>query len=198
MKNKHQNNKELAVNTFWNAFKATRPSPTFQRSVSASSFHKLRGGFTIIELIVAITIFIVVISISSSVFINSLKTQRAVLALMAANDNASLTIEQMSREIRTGSQFQANGSGDRLEFISAGGNPVFYQLQNNSIMRNGEAITAGNVRVVYLIFNLLGETPDDRKSTLVTINLGVGAVGKGLTDFITNIQTTTAVRLLDA
>jgi len=39
--NKTQIIKELAVNTFWNAFKATRPSPTFQRSVSASSIYKI-------------------------------------------------------------------------------------------------------------------------------------------------------------
>ncbi|MEK7114752.1 MAG: prepilin-type N-terminal cleavage/methylation domain-containing protein [Patescibacteria group bacterium] len=158
----------------------------------------MKKGFTIIELMVAMTIFIVVISISSGVFINSLKTQRSVLALMAANDNASLTIEQISREIRTGSEFQTNGSGDRLEFVSAGGNPVIYQLQNNSIRRNGEAITAGNVKVEYLLFKLQGEAPDDRKSTRVTINLGVNAVGKGLTDFVTNIQTTISARRLDA
>lgn len=158
----------------------------------------MKKGFTIIELMVAMTIFIVVISISSGVFINSLKTQRAVLALMAANDNASLTIEQISREIRTGSEFQTNANGDRLDFISAGGNPVFYQLQNGAIIRNGEAITAGNVKIEYLLFKLRGEVPDDRKSTRVTINLGVNAVGKGLTGFITNIQTTIAVRGLDA
>lgn len=158
----------------------------------------MKKGFTIIELMVAMTIFIVVISISSGVFINSLKTQRAVLALMAANDNASLTIEQISRQIRTGSEFQTNGSGDRLDFVSAGGNPVFYQLQSGAIIRNGEAITAGNVKIEYLLFKLQGEVPDDRKSTRVTINLGVNAVGKGLTGFTTNIQTTIAVRRLDA
>ena len=158
----------------------------------------MKKGFTIIELMVAMTIFIVVISISSGVFINSLNTQRAVLALMAANDNASLTIEQISREIRTGSQFQTNAIGDRLDFVSAGGNSVMYQLQNGAIIRNGEAMTASNVRIDYLLFKLQGEVPDDRKSTRVTINLGVSAMGKGLTGFLTNIQTTIAVRLLDA
>ena len=117
---------------------------------------------------------------------------------MAANDNASLTIEQISRQIRTGSEFQTNSMGDRLDFFSAGGNPVSYQLQNSAIVRNGEVITSSNVRVDYLLFKLQGEVPEDRKSTRVTINLGVSAIGKGLSGFLTNIQTTIAVRRLDA
>ena len=158
----------------------------------------MRKGFTIIELMVAVTIFVVVVSISSSIFINSLRTQRQVLALMASNDNASLTIEQLAREMRTGSQFQINGRGDRLQFFNAVGQPVVYELSGQQIMRNSQAVTAGNVSIKYLLFNLMGETPEDGVSTRVTINLGVGAVGKNLEDFVTNIQTTVAVRSLDA
>lgn len=158
----------------------------------------MNRGFTLIELIVAVTIFIVVVAITSSIFVNSLKTQRQVVALMAANDNASMTLEQMAREIRTGQAFRTNSQHDRLDFINAAGQTAAYALVDHAITKNNQPITASNVRVEYLLFNLMGEVPDDGVSTRVTINLGVAAVGKGLEGFVTNVQTTVAARLLDA
>jgi hypothetical protein len=117
---------------------------------------------------------------------------------MAANDNASLTLEQMVREIRTGRQFQSNNRDDRLEFINIRGEPVVYETVGNVILRNGQPLTASNVKVNYLLFGLQGEAPEDGLSTRVTINLGVGAVGRSVSGFVTNLQTTVAARLLDA
>lgn len=70
------------------------------------SFNR-KNGFTLIELLVAMGIFVIVISIVSVSFIQGLRTQRSIIALMEANDNVSLVLEQMAREIRTGYQFCA-------------------------------------------------------------------------------------------
>lgn len=158
----------------------------------------MKNGFTFIELLVAITIFVVVVSIASGIFIQTLKTQQEIVSLMAANDNVSLTLEQMVREIRTGRQFRTNSRGDRLEFINARGEPVVYELSAKTIERDGQSLTSGNVKVNYLFFSLRGETPGDGLSTRVTINLGVGAVGRSVSGFKTDLQTSVAVRLLDA
>lgn len=73
--------------------------------VSRKSPAASRRGFTLIEMLVAIAIFTTTISIAVGGFITALRTQRQVSALLAANNNLSLTLEQMAREIRTGYNF---------------------------------------------------------------------------------------------
>ena len=151
-------------------------------------------GFTIIELMVAVGLFLIVVSIAAAVFVQSLRSQKQVVALMAANDNASLTLEQMTREIRLASQFTSTCT--RLSFTNYFGEAVSYELNNDAIERNGRPLTAANVKVHYLCFSLLGETVGDGLATRVTIRLGVSARG-GLEDFLTRLQTTVSSRVLD-
>ena len=155
---------------------------------------KQQQGFTVIELIVAIGLFIVVVGIASGTFIRALRTQRSVAELMAANDNASLTLEQMTREIRTGREFSSTGS--RLSFINYQAQPVEYALSGGTIERNGTPLTSRNVLVQYLSFVLLGEAPGDGRQTRITIMAGVAARGR-LESFITRLQTTVSSRILD-
>ncbi len=156
---------------------------------------RLNKGFTMIELLVAIGLFVVVVSVSSGIFIKSLRTQRQIVSLMAANDNASLSLEQIIREIRTGRAFSSNGS--QLSFTNYLEEPVTYELDSNSIKRNGKSITASNVNVVYFNIHLLGEGINDGLSTRATISLGVSAKGL-LESFITNLQTTVSARTIDS
>ncbi len=155
---------------------------------------KQQQGFTIIELIVAIGLFIVVIGIASGTFVRALRTQRSVAELMAANDNASLTLEQMTREIRTGKGFSSTGS--RLSFVNYQDQPVEYALTGGAIERNGIPLTSRNVLVRYLSFVLGGEAPGDGKQTRVTIMVGIAARGR-LESFVTRLQTTISSRILD-
>jgi prepilin-type N-terminal cleavage/methylation domain-containing protein len=64
-----------------------------------------RKGFTLVEVLVAMGIFVIVIAIATGGFVNSLRTQRQVASLISAQSNASLVLEQMAREIRTGFLF---------------------------------------------------------------------------------------------
>lgn len=159
------------------------------RILSASSH-----GFTIIELMVAMSLFVIVVGIASGTFVNSLRTQRNVVGLMAANDNASLTLEQMSREIRTGSAFV--GAGSTLHFTNYEHEQVNYALADGRILRNGMPLTAANVLVKYLSFILRGETVGDGESTRVTMMMGVSSRGR-LESFVTRLQTTVSARILD-
>ncbi|MEK9183981.1 MAG: type II secretion system protein [Patescibacteria group bacterium] len=155
----------------------------------------MKKGFTMIELLVAIGLFIVVISVSSGIFIKSLRTQRQIVSLMAANDNASLALEQIIREIRTGRDFSSGKS--QLSFTNYLEESVVYELDSNSIKRNGKSITASNVNVVYFNISLLGERLNDGRSTRVTISLGISAKG-ALESFVTNLQTTVSARTIDS
>jgi prepilin-type N-terminal cleavage/methylation domain-containing protein len=94
-------------------------------------------GFTIVELLIAVALFSVVISITSGVFIRSLRTQRIITSFIAANSNASLAMEQMAREIRTGQDFCSgpnigcaadSGIFQELIFTNARGQQAKYEL----------------------------------------------------------------------
>ncbi len=148
-----------------------------------------------IELLVAVSLFVIVISIASGTFVQALRTQREVLALMAANDNASLALEQMVREIRTGREFSTTGLS--LNFTNYLNETVTYDLNSETLQRNSRAITAGNVAVTYLNFTLFGEGAADGRSTRVLINLGVSSKG-GLRGFVTPLQTSISSRILDS
>ena len=153
-----------------------------------------KNGFTIIELMVAVGLFIIVVGIASTTFVQALRTQRQVVGLMAANDNASLTLDQMAREIRTGREFTSSGS--RLTFTNYQNETVSYVLDGSTIVRNDKALTASNVVVKYLRFVLTGEQVGDGVSTRVTIFLGVSAHGR-LESIVTRLQTTVSSRILD-
>ncbi|MCL5017326.1 MAG: type II secretion system GspH family protein [Patescibacteria group bacterium] len=63
---------------------------------------KQESGFTMIELLVAISVFTIIIAITSGIFITSLRSDRTSIALISANSDAELTLEQMARMIRKG------------------------------------------------------------------------------------------------
>ena len=158
-----------------------------------------RKGFTMIELLVALGLFVVVMSIASTVFIQSLRTQRSIVALMAANDNASLSIEQMMREMRIGLNFKTNNDKTEISFVSQRKGNVVYRWNKDeeTIERNGVALTSKNVAVKYLHFDLFGAVLGDGASTRVVIRLGVSSNEERGVDIITNLQTTVSSRQLD-
>lgn len=98
-----------------------------------------RGGFTLAELLVAVSIFIILVTIAVGVFIQSLKAQRVLARTMAIHNNAGTALEQMAREIRTGYRFCAassdpttlapcNEETDLLTFTNYEGKEVTYAL----------------------------------------------------------------------
>lgn len=137
---------------------------------------KIKNGFTLIELIIALGIFVILISIAIGGFINALRGQRVAVGLMEINDNMGLVLEQMAREIRMGYNFnQAIGAFDELRFQKSLSKFVIYKLINNEIWR-AEAgdftnldsalalitnpITAENIKIENLDIIACGENLD--------------------------------------
>ncbi len=168
---------------------------------------KVKTGFTIIELLVAMTLFLVLMGIVTGGFIRSLRTQRAIVALMEVNDNVSLSLEQMAREIRTGYNF-SKVSDSELQFTNAYGIPVFYRLYQGTIERGTEEqplqkiykkITADTVMIKNFHIELLGNNPGDGYPPRITISLSATSANPGIQkmNIFTSIQTTISARVLD-
>jgi prepilin-type N-terminal cleavage/methylation domain-containing protein len=189
---------------------------------------EFKKGFTLIELLVAMSLFIVFISIASGGFIRALRTQRAIVALMAVNDNTSLVLEQVSREMRTGYNFCTNdkvidGGGiqdfpecrnledNELAFININKDTVLYRFNerdgtiergtyNSSSGKNYSAITGENIKVRNFKIRLMGNEKADGNFPRITISVSVSPKSdiSYLEDIRTNVQATISSRSLDA
>ena len=170
---------------------------------SRKSKASFSAGFTMIELLVAMTLFIVVISLASGIFVQALRTQRAIIDLLTVNDNTSLTLEQIAREIRVSDNFLVQPQSDRLKFTHPINGSICYGLSGTSLARKtdavncdfsfdaGDIITSDSVRVEHLEF-IVQDASDVQPR--ITILLGVGSMSPRLAGFVTNIQTTLSPR----
>lgn len=163
-------------------------------------------GFTLIETLVAIGLFSIVVSIAAGGFVRAFRTQSQILDLIAANGNASLAIEQIAREIRTGVDFKCENDCTFLTFVNANGERVEYEKLDiegrNAIAKrteNGDAkpVTADNVSVEYLLFYLQGELVGDEAAPRITISIGIAPAAEESNIVVTRIQTTVSARQLD-
>ena len=173
-------------------------------------------GFTLVELVVAMSVFIIAITIAVGAFVQALKTQRAVNHLLSVNSNASLVVEQIAREIRTGYGFDLDrfapplctgGDYDRLIFTNSRTNQVTYELREGTILREEcvgadcsvaefEPLTASNIRVRRLCFTNTGSLENNRDPWRITFSLAVGSSDLQFSGDVLNLQTTVAARIL--
>lgn len=164
--------------------------------------HRHTRGFTLVELLVAVGLFLTLLAVLSGAFIEALRSERATLRLMAANDNASFTLEQMAREIRVGTDFLLTGPSE-LHFQNNAGAEVAYRLNNDRVEKRVGAsgaflpLTSNTVKVLSLRFVLSGASKTDEMQPRATIAMAIGAIGRDIEGVATAVQTTITPRLLD-
>lgn len=169
------------------------------------------SGFTIIELMVATSLFLVILSIVSGVFVKSLRTQRGALGLIEAGSNAELAIEQMAREMRTGTNFSVFQEGKSISFKNVNGNTMTYNWDSETkqlkCLETGDysdkhcssaapqPITANNVSVNNLKFTFFNGVPADPYPPRITITLKIASPKNPASEV--NIQITVSSRNLE-
>ena len=181
-------------------FKLYNPFSTTGRSARSTT------GFTMIELLVAMALFVVIVTVAVGSFVIAMKSQRAQVALMAVNDNVSLAIEQMAREIRTGTGFCPGNScvldndQGKLVFTNYHSEQVTYNYKWDSnlnigmITRNGKQITADNVDVQRLRFKVSQSSTQPPRVTII-LRVAVPQKGTiGVRGVSTDLQTTISAR----
>lgn len=150
-------------------------------------------GFTLVELLVSVGLFGIVVALVTGIFTNALRNQRNLVALMAANDNVELALEEMAREMRTGFGFTAPFEG-RIEFTNARGAAVAYAYDANRkvVVREengaGIAITGRNVNVTKLSFLLNPQGQSSVSPTRITVLIEVTPTLPTVQTIATNLQ----------
>lgn len=84
---------------------------------------RAKKGFTLIEMLVTVSLFLIIITIAVGGFTNAIRTQRQVSSIISAESNVSITLEEMAREIRTGYLF-CNAVGNTSAGVGVAGSPA--------------------------------------------------------------------------
>lgn len=177
--------------------------------------HISQKGFTLIELMIAFSIFVILIAVVTGIFIRSIRTQRHIIQFSEAIDNATQVLEQMTREMRTGKNFKISDDKKAIFFTNANGADVGYRLvseqigkcspenkgcaDGNGFDENFSPLTGEGVRVARLQFFGADSIPP-----IITIAVGVqSAFCKGDDIEINscemvNMQTSVSTRALSA
>lgn len=155
---------------------------------------KKRDGFTMGELIVAMSLFIIVITIASGTFVTSIRSQRDIVTSTSVNSNVTQALERMAREMRTGLDFGGT-TASRANFTNAKNEEVNYKISGYSIVRCVGSdpsceyipITADKIKINALKFTYSGASP-----ARITITIEV----QGIRETVVSFQTTVSPRTI--
>ncbi len=162
------------------------------------------GGYSLIEMMVSVTLFTIVAMVSISTLISLSDANRKAQSMRIVIDNLNFALENISRNLRVGSDYSGVGCGSSgctgITFKSSEGVSTTYSFSsNNAITKNignGEApITSkSQIYINNLKFNVVGIGNDNvQPRVLITVKGTATSTGGQSTSF--HIQTTATQRL---
>ena len=161
----------------------------------------MKKAFTLIEILVAVSIFIVVITVALTLFVSGINGQRKVIALQDVQDNVRFLMGFIIKEIRMSEINYINSS--ILNITRPGGELVTYTFNNSEgTIERTDSSTNGPINsndvLVYGNFYGLGIGSSDNQQARVTIVMDVQKnSGKVEGNASIKVQTTISQRNLD-
>ncbi len=177
-------------------------------------------GFTLIEMLVAVSIFAVAAVISSGVLLSASDAQQKILSLSVVQDNLSYVFDIMGKEVRTGKSYHcgitaddfsdiprdcASPGGPSFTFRNSAGDKITYRINSGRIEKvlNGNPatsliLTSSDANITSLTFYVVGAPANDHLQPRLTIVLrGTSGLKEKIKSRL-NIQTTISQRLIDS
>ncbi len=167
--------------------------------------HSQWKGFTLVELMVSIGLFVTIMMIASGAYLIMIDANRGAQGITTGINNLSYTLENMTRSIRTGSAYTCVGANpsSTFSFTDQYGHPNnSYTLTGGQILLSiggapGTVLTDSAVRVNKLVFTCSGTPSNDTAQAHVTIVIvGDISVGPGKTQPF-NVETSATMRGTD-
>ena len=183
------------------------------------------GGFTLVELLVALSVFIVVLFVAVSSLLNIVSVYRVSQASRTANDNLNFALEDIAKSMRTGVEYHCGADGvigdpqdcasadTFIAFTDQSGVLIAYRFfedinGNGSIERSTscldtgcsgwETFTAPEVDIDYFRIFVQGTSLGDLRQPYAFL-LMRGTVGVKPKERVTfNLQTTVSQRIYDS
>lgn len=178
----------------------------------------MKKGFTLIELMTAVSVFLIVMTISMGAILGIFNANDKVGTLKITMDNLNLAVETMSREIRFGTRYNCGlvdpietptncvtGSEAGLSFRANDGRRISYRRgDSNNIVKSIDggpeiSVTAPEVNIQNLTFYVSGASapPVDTLQPRVIIIIKGEAGTKASSQSGFTLQTEVSQRLLD-
>jgi prepilin-type N-terminal cleavage/methylation domain-containing protein len=164
----------------------------------------MKKGFTLIEIMVALSVFVLVMTISMGSILGVFSANAKSQSIKVAMDNLNSALETMSREMRFGTEYQCGsgaitcpGGESSVSFKNQTGQQITYSLggtNGKTLMKaidggSAIAVTSKEISLSTLAFYVLGAS-DGSQQPRVFIRL------KGLAGFDPNTQTSFALQTL--
>jgi prepilin-type N-terminal cleavage/methylation domain-containing protein len=180
-----------------------------------------KPAFTLIELMMAMTLFGVVTVVATAALLSVVDASRKAQAIQSVMSNLNTALDGMVRSVRMGSGYVVSNGGNRLEFTPYGVDPLdvskrwVYEWQDINgdgrldalvkeylpvgyVSRVAVPVTASEVQIDYLRFYVDGERDDDDKQPRVLLVVrGKAGTEKIKTTTTFSIQASATQRLLD-
>lgn len=145
-----------------------------------------KKGFTLVEMLVAVAIFMIVTTTTMGAFLKMVDVNKKVQSVRNAMDNANLAMETMMRNIRLGYDYCSVGpacDSGSFSFRDQSGNIVNYSLRAVSTQTPGQptyemvrtlngttvAITSPDINIESLNFDYQGQSISDTIQSNVKI-----------------------------
>jgi len=114
---------------------------------------KKYAGLTLIEMLVAVSVFVLTLTGLIQIYISSLRSERLAYDLLNAENSVRYAIELISRDVRMGQGFKLESSNS-LRFTTyyegESGQDVTYKLEDNQLKRNNISITPNSITLTPL------------------------------------------------
>ena len=169
------------------------------------------SGLTLIEVLIAMSIFAIVISVAIGIFVSGSSSQKKILEFNTIQREAGYLMETVSRELRMaiaisdgtdGNTNQQNNGNSSIEFTNYDEDLVQYcrsdaggNCTNNDsgdyFSRDGEVINSPDIKIEHLRFYVTDDF--DQTQPIITISMKVKSINQYGAEFI--LQNSISMRL---
>ncbi|MBI2109179.1 MAG: prepilin-type N-terminal cleavage/methylation domain-containing protein [Parcubacteria group bacterium] len=184
--------------------------------LSRNFIHVRRRGFTLIEMIVAVSVFVVVMVSGIGALVSMIDANRKAQSLRIVMDNLNFALENITRNMRVGVDYHCGAVGDLnvprdcpvdgdsfIAFTNSSGDRIIFRLNSGRIEKSEDlgasflGITAPEITVEELRFFVQGSEAGDglQPEVLVIVRGVAGATPETSTTF--SLQTIASQRLRD-
>jgi prepilin-type N-terminal cleavage/methylation domain-containing protein len=175
---------------------------------------KVNKGFTLVEMLIAVSLFVVVATISIGAILSVFDANRKAQSSKTVVDNLDLSVENMARAVRFGSSYYCGISsnisavndcstgGDAVS-VTFNGNRIIYKLNGTAIQKsedggsNYTGITSSDTVIQYLKFYVFGTNVSDTNQPYVVVVIKGYVGSKPTTQTVFSIETLMSQRTLD-
>ena len=166
-------------------------------------FTKKQKGFTLVEVLVSVSLFIMAIITLSQVYISVIRSEIIAYALLNSENNIRNSLESIARSIRLGKDFEPTGNGRQIcfqYFLEGYWQKTCYRFNEphgtlEKLSGDGPfaSILDPQLKVNYLQFYIKGGDSNSQASIIVVMEVSTSVKQQ---EYLFNVQTAVTPRSL--